>query len=310
MRMNGMNVKRYWVSRATAGIIGIVFISAGIIKGLDIELFIRQIKDYGVIDHHILLAVTAWSLVALEFTLGASLIVYYKPRTVLTVTGSLLIFFILITAKAWAAGTMEDCGCFGRLLKRSPKMAIIEDVLLLGGVCLAWMTHQKGSVTKSRLKPLVPVLACLVGLILPLATGFLLTGSNNTSVEAKHIDSQSLQVDGIGPIDLSQGTYLVVLMSTDCNHCKDSVPVLNFLSEDNHLFKVVALCLNCEEDRNRFASEFEPAYPIGQMDQDDFWQLVGDGGVPKFLLVHNSKIQKVWDENVPDWETIMNVLHS
>jgi uncharacterized membrane protein YphA (DoxX/SURF4 family) len=310
MRSNGMDVKKYWVSRITAGIIGVVFIGAAIIKGLDIELFIRQIKDYGIMDHHVLLTVTAWSLVALELSLGASLMVYYKPRTVLAVTGFLVIFFILITAKAWADVTLEDCGCFGRLLKRSPKMTIIEDTLLLGDICLAWMTHQSSPVPKNRVKPLIPVFACLVGLILPLAVGFSLTGSNNMSAEVKQIDFQNILVNGIGPIDLSRGTYLVELMSTDCSHCKDSVPMLNFMTEENEVFKIVALCLDCEEERNRFASECEPAYPIGQIDEDHFWQLVGDGSVPRFLLVHNSRIQKVWDETVPDWETIMNVLHS
>jgi hypothetical protein len=117
------------------------------------------------------------------------------------------------------------------------------------------MIHQSGWVPKNRLKSLVPVLSGAVGIMLPLATGFSLTVSNNTSVEAGHIGFQSTQVYGIDSIDLSQGTYLLLFMSTDCNYRNEAVPIMNFLSEDNHLFKIVALCLDCEEDRDRFASD-------------------------------------------------------
>ncbi|MEA1949474.1 MAG: hypothetical protein U9N83_19520 [Thermodesulfobacteriota bacterium] len=310
MRMNGMNVKRYWVSRATAGIIGVVFISAGIIKGLDIELFIRQIKYYGIIDHRILLVACAWSLISLEFALGLALMVYYRPKIILAVTGALMILFILVTARAWMAGTLEDCGCFGTLLKRSPGTAIIEDFLLLGGVCLAWAAYQQNSNPERRLKWVIPAIGCVVGLIIPLASGFSLFGLSNAHVENNDLDLTNIQVLAPGSIDLRNGTHLIVIMSTGCAHCQDAVAELNCMVEDNELFDVVSLCADCEEDRNRFVEEFKPVYPVAQIEEDDFWKLIGQGEVPRFILVQNSKIQKVWDENVPDWETIMKVLHS
>ena len=68
-----------------------------------------------------------------------------------------------------------------------------------------------------------------------------------------------------------------------------ALPILYFLSEDHHLFKIVVLCLNCEEDRNRFASEFYPADPIGQENSGSLWVMVACTSFCWFITAESKK---------------------
>ena len=69
------------VPRLIAGVVGVILLAAAVLKSIDMQLFIRQIEDYGIITHpYYLLVVSAWFLIALEFTLGIGLVVFYRPN--------------------------------------------------------------------------------------------------------------------------------------------------------------------------------------------------------------------------------------
>jgi hypothetical protein len=46
--------------------------------------------------------------------------------------------------------------------------------------------------------------------------------------------------------------------------------------------------------------EFEPSFPLGQINDELFWRLLGNGETPKLLLARQGKIVKTWDQEVPE----------
>ena len=60
----------FWHTRAPrllAGAVGIVFLAAAVLKSTDMELFIREIQDYGIISHPLAIMLSAWGLITWIF---------------------------------------------------------------------------------------------------------------------------------------------------------------------------------------------------------------------------------------------------
>ena len=55
--------------------VGLILLGAAFMKATDMQLFIRQIRDYGIITHYVLVAVGAWGLIMVECALGVGLLV-------------------------------------------------------------------------------------------------------------------------------------------------------------------------------------------------------------------------------------------
>ena len=113
-----------------------------------------------------------------------------------------------------------------------------------------------------------------------------------------------LEIQGLKNVDLSRGDYLVILMDTDCEHCREAVPELNNLAEENGMPDLIALAPSDDGKRKRFIEEFQPVFPIGQISDDDFWRLLGEGDIPRIFLLHDRRVQRIWDGKVPDEDMI------
>lgn len=100
--------------------------------------------------------------------------------------------------------------------------------------------------------------------------------------------------------DLSDGDYLVALMSATCPYCKEET---NRLSELPELFPqvppVIGLCLGTEPELKMFREKTKPNFPIFKLDPLTFIQLIGQTP-PRFILIRDGKPLKYWDERVPE----------
>jgi hypothetical protein len=89
-------------------------------------------------------------------------------------------------------------------------------------------------------------------------------------------------------------------MDTDCEHCKGALPELDALAEATNLPPVTALCPNDKSARTRFIEEFQPAFPLVQIEESVFFRLLGIGEVPRTILLKDRRVHRVWDHHVPD----------
>jgi hypothetical protein len=299
------NVWRVWVPRLLAGAVGIVLLVAALPKAMDMEMFARQIRDYGIISHPVLLTLSAWGLIALECGLGIGLLVVYRPKLIFSLTVGLLLMFMGGTAWAWITGATEDCGCFGAWVQHTPAEAFLWEVVLLAATVLAWVGHRHVDSPRTRAKAWAVAIAFLVGLALPVPFGFSISQISASPWQAVETELSQLQIQGLDQIDLKKGAYLVILFDTECLHCQDSVPELDELSNANDLPTLIALSMNDESQRMTFAQEFEPAFRIGHISEDVFWRLLGLGDIPRTILVRDLRVLGVWDQQVPTKDMIV-----
>jgi len=286
-------------------ILGGVLLLAAAIKLPDMALFTRQILDYGLVPSWPLAAAGAWGFLLAELILGAALVTGYRPSLALSLTSILLVVFIGITGYAWKTGVVEDCGCFGELLKRTPGQALVEDLFLLAGAVAALILHRPRETRFDRLRLGMVMVAAVAGLILPWVFG--LSFSTLPSGEADQGVSNPLGAvhvkEGKAP-DLWTGRWLVEIMDTECDHCRASVFALNLIHEDPGLPSVVGLSVNNSGRIRAFREETFASYPVLLVDKSDYLRLLGSGAIPRLILVENGEILSVWDEEVPDFEAL------
>jgi len=292
------------VSRFLAVSIGLVLLVAGILKAVDLELFIRQIRDYDMIHERVVLLASAWGLIVLECGLGVALIVLYRPRVMMPLTASLFLIFTGATGWAWLTGATQDCGCYGAWLRHAPGQAAIENLILLATTVLAWMGCRHIRTPQIRSKAWTVMIACLIGFVLPLVFGFPAPGFKEWPLMSDERAVSPMQVSGLEDIDLNDGVYLIVLIGTHCLHCQEAVPELNMLAENPELPRLVALCTSEEEGCIEFTEAFLPVFPIGKISDDLFWRLLADGHMPRTILLEDGHIRQVWDQTVPSSDDI------
>jgi hypothetical protein len=290
--------------RVFAGAVGLVLIVAALLKAPDMELFVREIKEYGIFSDRLVLIFIAWGLIVVELALGVGLIVVYRPKILFPMTTLLWVIFIGATGSAWITGATENCGCFGAWLKRTPGEAVVEDLILLTATVLAWACLRRSQVSQTRAKTWAVSSACLIGLVLPAAFGFPISGIRQPQLEAVETKIGQFPIQGLEHVDLNNGAYLIVVMATDCLHCQEAVPAIDMLAETVDLTSVIGLCANDEDERATFVETFQPVFPIGQVDQDVFWRLLADGDLPRVMLVRDGRVKRVWDNTVPDEEMV------
>ncbi len=125
----------------------------------------------------------AWGLIGLEFGLGVALLVSYRPKLTLPFTGILFLVFLGATGWTWLSGTTEECGCFGVWVKHTPLEAVVHDLIFLAATVLAWLGSLHVKTTPSRAKVLAVIVACMIGLLLPVAFGFSVSKVKNPGPE-------------------------------------------------------------------------------------------------------------------------------
>ena len=296
------------VPRLIAGAVGIVLLSAAFIKMTDMDLFIRQLRDYGIISNYLLLSINARGLIAIECTLGVGLLLFYRHRLTLLLTSGLFLIFVGATGWAWLTDVTKDCGCFGAWVKRTPGEALVEGLILLALTLVAWGISRPARKPEARTKTWAIAVACLAGLILPMVFGFPLTRVDPNQTRTGDILSGHFQIEGLGSIDLAHGDYLLVLMDTDCSHCRGAVAAVNWLAEDPDLPEVFGLSFNDLDQLEKFRKDLQVIFPIGNITEEDFRSLLGDGSLPRTFLMRDRVVQEVWDIEIPDEHTVKSIL--
>jgi hypothetical protein len=297
MKMHDL-CRRILSPRVFAVIVGIILLTAAVMKSCDIELFMRQIRDYRIITNDSLLILSAWGLIIVEFVLGASLLVYYRPR--ITVALTILLFCVFLSGVLWAliTGVTDDCGCFGSWVKRSPAGAAIEDLFIMGVIFLSWPRNRRPEERRPRVKLFIVAGALIGGMLLPVILGSpireLIGIGGNSSKEDKDLFTVELK-----DVDLKKGPFIFILITTDCSHCRESVEAFNRLAGKPDMPRLIALSADPEDQIESFIEDLKPVFPVMGISEDDFYRLLGMGSTPKSILVYKQRMLMTWEEVVP-----------
>ncbi len=96
-------------------VVGLVFLLAGVSKGLDTNAFAAEISAYQIVPAP-LVQPMAIALPLLEILIAVYVLIGLAQRWAAAAAGTLLVIFIGAMASALARGLTLDCGCFGNAL--------------------------------------------------------------------------------------------------------------------------------------------------------------------------------------------------
>ena len=58
----------------------------------------------------------------------------------------------------------------------------------------------------------------------------------------------------------------------------------------------------------KFREKLQTIFPIGHITEEDFRCLLGDGDMPRTVLVRDRVVQEVWDTEILDEHTVKSIL--
>jgi len=149
-------------------IVGLLFIFSGLIKANDpLGLSYKMQEFFDAWGWSSLNWSTFGLSIAMntfEVLLGVAMIVGYRMRLFSWLILLLTIFFGFLTGYAALSGKFQSCGCFGDCLPLTPVQSFMKDMLLLALVLYIF-------IYRSKVKPALPVKACVTVLGLALVLG-------------------------------------------------------------------------------------------------------------------------------------------
>jgi len=310
--------------------LGILFIISAALKELDVLSFAVQVSYYNVVRDRMLVQLVAYSMIALEALLGAALLGGFRFRgfTFLATTVLLLAFSGLI-AYAWAFHGLTDCGCFGAYVKMGPASSIAKNIVLLVITFLAWwgLSGQRiespaatdaAALERAPARHSHPLWAIAGLVVVGLAFAFGKSPETINAVPAPPPPGN--QPDNTAPspfaefapeqdgivFALAEGEFLVAMLSASCDHCKDSVAVLNELAVTPDVPQITGLLMGNEDEVKRFMASTGPAFPTQTIDVLHFMELIGSAP-PRFYFIRDGKEVRHFDPMDPETKEVLDV---
>ncbi len=298
---------RVTIGRTAQIIIGMVFLTAGLIKAWEPALFFWNVASYADLLANFLtypwkqffihwqpLVYASLLVIPLEVALGTALVCNWRPRQILAIAMALMLTFVILMASAWNAGGTDSCGCFGDLVERSPGQAVIEDLILLGILILGWLAiserpHRKHS-------RIIVLIAVIIALSL---------GGTRLALQSERLRDSDLlpgvRLTGVHPlgmtVNLMKGNLLLELISPACNHCGASISLMNDYLTQLPSLQIVALTSTPQDtpELRYFRDWWHPHFPIGTISMSEFLRLTHGHSTPRLALIHNGVIQNTWE---------------
>lgn len=271
------------------------FLAGGVLKGADPSLFADQITGHGITP-------ASWSpylaylFVAVELLLGLALVLWMAPRLALFLSVALLLFFMGVTAAAWAMGNAEACGCFGRLAGRGPEAVLLEDALFLAASALAFVLLGRARVTAPNgRRALFIGLAALSVVYVAVAKDLPVDGWV-TGVRPGR-DLSDLSVEGVR-FALDDGRLLLVFVEPSCARCAEAVPGLKAIASAHRGTRVALVVQGTSRDAAAWRLEHLPPFAVGYASRRVLSQYMRR--VPSAFLLESGVVLQTFWGRIPD----------
>jgi hypothetical protein len=290
------------VARVAGVLMGLVFLVAGLPKAWDPVLFYWDVMPFTYLFNlddtgRQFVARAALVLGPLECLVGLGLIFNWRRRLVYAVAGGLMLLFTAVVALAWTRGWDASCGCFGTLLERGAREAVVEDAVMLGLLALGWFAGQATRPARAWAPHVLAVAA--VALVATAGVRFALEKERLAQSDlSAGVSLADLRVAGDEVGNLAKGDWLLVLLTPGCKRCQSAVADMNQLAPKTPV-RIVALTYY-QQDSDAlavFRATRHPKFPVGSVSKRDFIRLAWSHEVPRFALVRNGKVTRVWESH-------------
>ena len=301
MQRSGAGRALYVAAHVARVLLGLIFVLAAALKGIDPAEFAHQMSGYGIVGPAVS-GLSAPLLIAFEFTLGVALVVGFRPRASALAAIALLVAFVGVEAYGISQGRTESCGCFGAYVQRTPQQVILEDLLFIGFGLLSLFGLRTWAGARGR----GPLVAVLTGGLLML--GFAIASPSLpldplvTSLAIGH-NMEDLGLAESVP-DLAEGRHLVAIIDVTDEKAAETSARLDEVAAMTNGPDVIALTPATEEERLAFTWTAAPSYDLRNLDRPILKRLYRR--LPRLFLVDRGHVQAIFDSAVPVPEDLVS----
>ncbi len=278
-------------ARVLAGVVGLVFLVAALMKALDPRSFQEQIAAYGIFPS--LAPIAAWAFIIVEVALAVGLIVNLYPRVVPLLVMALLLLFIGVTWYGMSIGLGENCGCFGNLVHRGPEQVIVEDAIMLLALLFVlvvlWSHRSSGVRTRLAVSLGAAVIAAAV-------TGFspALPVDDFVTQLRPGAHFTAWPVDGLYGKDLNKGTHVVFLFTIGSDRVGADVEKMNAIAQEEAVKSAVGLIIDGTEHLTTLMFEYAASFPVAAIEPRFARPLYR--ALPRVFVLRDGTVIRTWSE--------------
>jgi hypothetical protein len=141
---------KQWIVFGATWVLGVIFLAAAFLKGLDLAAFNQQIARYQILPTGFE-SPFAVGLIMLEGIAGLACIVTFRLRAALWLMIGLLTLFLVSTLFRWGLLQNTNCGCFGELVAGGPRAVVLHTAVLIA-LAAAVLVLLRQTIVSSSLK--------------------------------------------------------------------------------------------------------------------------------------------------------------
>jgi hypothetical protein len=210
--MKSMNYKN-----AYSLTVGLIFLFSSISKAIDIETFAFLLMSYGNNNFSFFAPI----ITAIEFYLGLSFLFGWYSKQLIWFSFWLVFIFTIIFVLGYFLLEIEDCGCFGNLLKLDPIVSIVKNAVLL--IILFLLKENTGEKRNNYFK-----LAIIISFT------FIMLMINGFEIKKLYKFNRILVGNKLEYFKehIQNDRQIWFLFNPNCNHCQNIIPQINALKID------------------------------------------------------------------------------
>lgn len=255
------------LSRWAQLLLGLVFLTAAGAKGTDLVRFGRQVETLtwaAGLPQTALVEALAWALAAalvgVEFAVASALISGRRAATAARAAIGLLALFILVILWEMLRGRDADCGCFGAIISRSAREALLDDlILLVPAIAGARHTERQNYRSIATIGLLVAGAAwCLFFYYIPPQWAALRPGVRFWSDSLRFAETTVLSRAARESTQIAQ---FVWFFDPDCPTCQRSLPTVRAISATAP-GALVGIAAATPGQIEEFRVDFDPGFPL------------------------------------------------
>ncbi|MBQ6726827.1 MAG: DoxX family protein [Bacteroidales bacterium] len=287
-------MKKISLPRVFSVVAGIAFLLSGFMKLPDVSGFQNLIIQYGFPYLNYL----APLIILLEILLGMALVLGVFQRGTAIASIIVLFFFTVAYTYGYLVNSVEDCGCFGGLVKSSPAITYIRNIVLIA-ILIIVVCLEKGCFSIVPKWKVVILLSVMIPSVFTAGLSFRINTHHSKShpFEGKEVSETSLKKyvaeDG--------KSKLVLFMSYQCQHCWNSIENYKAYIESGFVDTALcyALCSKTLSEYDSTAILFKESYP--EVKCQDLFRDSADfiEATPTAFIIEDNKVSKIIIGGVP-----------
>lgn len=277
--------------------LGIMFVLAGTLKVGDPWSFLGSLPAYG-IPPVLRLPVTVL-MPTIEVVLGVMLLAGWRTRLASSVAAGVLATFAGVIAWGWAAGTLQECGCFGPMLQRTPPQALAQDAVFIAMAVfgMMWAPKTKMEFTRFRLGTLATAAVISVAMIGSSLWADTLTLEERILAAEPTVGTA---MPSLEDLDLPNRDVFLYLFHPDCIHCVRNGPRMAEIAADPGLPEVIGITHSVNPGEVKAYLDHAGAdIKAYEFSLPSFVQITGSGATPQFVYLQRGRKARTWLGDLP-----------